>query len=136
MLDLYPAESKAAALDTSISSSSAPSPCSVHLKLPKLSVPTFRGDPMKWSVFWDNFQAAIHDNPHVDDRQKLAYLREAIQDLEVEPMLKRSTTTHKQYKQLVEFLKETYSMALVNAPAIKQGTHEELAAWSHTVSAV
>ena len=32
--------------------------------LPKLDVPTFAGDPLKWQSFWDCFEAAIHLNPH------------------------------------------------------------------------
>lgn len=31
-------------------------------RLPKLSLPKFRGDITKWSTFWDSFQSAIHDN--------------------------------------------------------------------------
>ena len=32
-------------------------------RLPKLSLPTFSGDPLTWQAFWDSFFAAIHSNP-------------------------------------------------------------------------
>ena len=86
------------------------SPLSVNqVKLPKLSIPVFKGDPMEWGMFWEDFQATVYNNPHIDERQKLAYLREAIQDQEVAPMISWSTTTPRQYNELISFLKETYN---------------------------
>ena len=31
--------------------------------LPKLSLPTYSGDPLSWQTFWDSFRAAVHLNP-------------------------------------------------------------------------
>lgn len=57
-------------------SPSAASSC--HLKLPKLSLPTFSGDVREWSLFWESFQACVHqtDLPEVS---KLSYLRSLVQ---------------------------------------------------------
>jgi len=33
-------------------------------RLPKLTLPTFAGNPLHWLTFWDSFQAAIHLNPN------------------------------------------------------------------------
>ena len=35
-------------------------------KLPKLTLPKFRGEFTKWNTFWDSFQSAVHDNPEID----------------------------------------------------------------------
>ena len=32
-------------------------------RLPKLSIPTFTGDPLNWQSFWDCFDSAVNSNP-------------------------------------------------------------------------
>ena len=91
---------------------------------------------MKWSGFWARFRSSVHDNCNLDDNQKLTYLREAIKDPQVTPLLFRATETAGQYQELVTILKERYdqrrlihqahTMAIVNAPVIKHGNHVEL----------
>ena len=44
-------------------------------RLPKLSLPTFSGDPLQWQTFWDSFNAAINSNPSLSGMQKFNYLR-------------------------------------------------------------
>ena len=29
-------------------------------RLPKLTLPIFGGDPLKWQTFWDSFDSAVH----------------------------------------------------------------------------
>ena len=48
-------------------------------RLPKLSLPTFSGDPLMWQSFWDAFEAAINSNSTLDGVQKFNYLRAQIQ---------------------------------------------------------
>ena len=72
----------------------ASSTTSVQVKLPKLSLPTFHGDPMKWSVFWEQFSSAVHNNDQLDNTQKLTYLREAIVDPKVTPLLFRQQSVN------------------------------------------
>ena len=43
--------------------------------LPKLTVPIFGGDPLKWQTFWDSFDSAVHSNNVLTNVQKLNYLR-------------------------------------------------------------
>ena len=63
---------------------------------------------MKWSVFWEQFSSAVHNNDQLDNTQKLTYLREAITNPKVTPLLFRATATSGQYKELVSLLKERY----------------------------
>ena len=44
-------------------------------RLPKLSLPTFSGNPLNWQTFWDSFEAAVHNNPHLTGVEKFNYLR-------------------------------------------------------------
>lgn len=43
-------------------------------QLPKLTLLTFGGDPLKWQTFWDSFEPAVHTNNVLTDVQKLNYL--------------------------------------------------------------
>ena len=134
-------EPKSTPLDTSSSSISDVSSHS-HIKLPKLSVPSFNGDVMKWAVFWERFQAIIHENPRLDNHEKLTYLREAISDLDACQLLSTTTVTAEQYDELTTLLRKRYDqkrvihqhhvMALINCPHVKQGTHKELCSFVDT----
>ena len=44
-------------------------------KLPKLTLPPFSKDPLKFQLLWDLFEAAIHNNEGLTGVQKLQYLR-------------------------------------------------------------
>ena len=44
-------------------------------RLPKLTLPTFGGDLLKWQTFWDMFCAAIDLNPGLTGAQKFNYLK-------------------------------------------------------------
>ena len=57
-------------------------------RLPKLTLPTFLGDPLTpaflgdpltWQTFWDSFNAAIHANPSLSEIQKFSYLKALLQ---------------------------------------------------------
>ena len=106
VLDICATEQEPTILDTSCSSSS--SSHSLQVKLPKLSLPTFKEDPMKWGIFWDQFNATVHNNPQLDNGQKLSYLRDCIKDPKVSPLLYRAIVTPGQYNELVQLLKERY----------------------------
>ena len=43
-------------------------------QLPKLEIPVFTGEPLKWQPFWDCFEAAINANSSLTGVQKLSYL--------------------------------------------------------------
>ena len=39
-------------------------------RLPKLNLPTFSGNPLRWFTFWDSFEAAVHSNTSLGGVQK------------------------------------------------------------------
>ena len=51
----------------------------VTSRLPKLTLPSFSGNPLEWLTFWDSFQAAIHLNPNLSGIQKFNYLKVQLQ---------------------------------------------------------
>ena len=44
------------------------------IRLPKLNLPHFSGNPLHWQLFWDWFAAAVDNNPSLTGVQKLNYL--------------------------------------------------------------
>ena len=60
---LYPHKDSIAPPDTT--------PTTTHgVRLPKLDVPTFDGDILNWSTFWEQFCIAVHDRTHLSDAEK------------------------------------------------------------------
>ena len=43
------------------------------VNLPHIEIPTFDGSILNWRPFWEQFQAIIHDKPHLEDIAKLTY---------------------------------------------------------------
>ena len=50
-----------------------------HSRLPKLTLPTFNGNPLQWQTFWDSFIAAVDSNTDLSLVQKFGYLRAQLQ---------------------------------------------------------
>ena len=46
-----------------------------QVRLPKLELPTFHGDPVNWPPFWDAFDAAVNKDEDLTDGQKFQYFR-------------------------------------------------------------
>ena len=49
------------------------------VKLPKIALPHFNGNLMKWSTFWDSYESAIHKNKDLSDVDKFNYLRSLLE---------------------------------------------------------
>lgn len=50
-----------------------------RMKLPKISLPRFRGNQMKWTAFWDSFESAVHQNKRLYKIDKFNYLRSLLE---------------------------------------------------------
>ena len=64
-----------------------PTPVVVHtppqasgIKLPKINVPTFDGNMLHWTSFWEQFKVSVHSKDRLSIAEKLAYLRHAVKD--------------------------------------------------------
>ena len=47
---------------------------SASVRLPILEIPSFSGNNLKWTEFWDTFKASVHKNTSISDIEKLNYL--------------------------------------------------------------
>ena len=48
-------------------------------KLPKLTLPRFRGDLTSWTTFWDLFQSTVHSNAGMSKIDKFSYLKSLLE---------------------------------------------------------
>ena len=48
-------------------------------KLPKLSLPKFKGEVTKWNAFWDSYESAIHKNGDITKIDKFNYLNSLLE---------------------------------------------------------
>ena len=44
------------------------------VKLPKITLKTFSGDPLDWKSFKETFEAAVHNNESITNIEKFTYL--------------------------------------------------------------
>ena len=49
------------------------------VKLPKLTLPHFSGNLMKWTPFWDSYESAVHNNRELSDVDKFNHLRSLLE---------------------------------------------------------
>ena len=48
-------------------------------RLPKLTLPKFRGKVTNWSAFWDSYKSAVHDNTSIPVVDKFNYLNSLLE---------------------------------------------------------
>ena len=80
---------------------------SVHVRLPKLMLPTFSGDPLDWQSFWDTFAASVHSNTSLSGVQKFQYLRGQLTGAAAR-CIAGLTATNQHYTHAVELLRQRF----------------------------
>ncbi len=113
-----------------------PVPATGGVKLPKLDVPTFDGNLINWQSFWEQFAVSVHDRDKLSNAEKLAYLKHALKDGTAKQVVEGLSTSGEQYKEAVDCLKKRFDRprllhqahvkAILDAPALKEGTGKEL----------
>ena len=93
-----------------------------------LKIPTFHGDVMKWSEFWELFTISVHDNPSFADVQKFVVLKShpagvalrAIQGIPVsgEGYAEAVAALRKRFK-LDDVRRETLMREMLNMPSVR-----------------
>ena len=80
----------------------------VGMSLPCIEISKFDGNILKWHLLWEQFQAAVHGKPHLEEVDKLTYLRDALKDGPAKNAVKGLTQTAESYKQAIRCLKDRY----------------------------
>ena len=79
----------------------------VNCKLPDLELPVFKGQPLKWRGFWDQFEVAIDRNDSLSDINKFNYLKRFLTG-EALSSISGLALTSDNYKEAVDILKKRY----------------------------
>ena len=79
----------------------------VRTRLPKLSLPKFRGDVTKWNTFWDSFQSAVHRNEGITNIDKFNYLKSVLEGSAARA-IEGLTLTEANYGAAEEILQERF----------------------------
>jgi len=76
-------------------------------RLPKFELPVFKGDPLAWQGFWDQFRTSIDENDEITDIDRFNYLKRYLGGTALETVsgLSLSSTN---YKEAINVLKERY----------------------------
>ena len=116
--------------------SAAAIPIHQGVRIPKLDVPTYDGDILNWSTFWEQFCIAVHDRRHLSEAEKLAYLRHSLKDGTAKSTVEGLSHSGDQYSEAVECLKARYARPklihqahvkkIVDIPNLKEGNGKEL----------
>ena len=76
-------------------------------RLPKMDLPTFQGDPLKWQGFWDQFQVSIHDNERISDIDRFNFLKKYLRG-EALNAVSGLNLNAENYKEAVALLMDRY----------------------------
>ena len=76
-------------------------------KLPKLSLPHFNGNLMKWTSFWDSYESAIHNNDELTDVDKFNYLRSLLERTAYDAIA-GLTLSSANYREAIEILQKRF----------------------------
>ena len=106
------------------------------VKLPKLDVPTFDGNILNWTTFWEQFDISIHSRSDLATAEKLAYLRNALKNGSAKNAIEGLSRSGEQYEEAVSRLKDRYDKPrlihqahvrkIVEIPSLKDGNGKEL----------
>ena len=81
------------------------------VKIPKLDLKKFNGNILKWTEFWDGFEAAIHNNKNLHAVDKLNYLKSQLTGNASE-VLSGLELTNDIYKIAIDLLKSMINKML------------------------
>ncbi len=106
------------------------------VKLPKLDVPTYDGNILNWTTFWEQFTVAVHGHSSLSDTEKFAYLRHAVKSGTAKGVIEGLSRSGEQYLEAIESLKSRYNRPrlihqahvwkVLEAPSLKDGNGREL----------
>ena len=89
------------------SSSTTSSVTMTKQKLPKLTLPKFRGEITHWNTFWDSYNSAIHPNEAISDINIFNYLKSLVEGPAAR-FIQGLNLTEGNYNSATELLKDRF----------------------------
>ena len=104
------------------------------LKIPKLEAPTFDGDILNWTHFWEQFTISIHERTSLSD--KFVYLQHSLKGGSARSVIKGLSGTGEHYAKAIECQKarfdrprlihQSHVKTILEVPLLKDGSGKEL----------
>uniref|UniRef100_A0A914XCT4 Integrase catalytic domain-containing protein n=1 Tax=Plectus sambesii TaxID=2011161 RepID=A0A914XCT4_9BILA len=91
-----------------------------QIQLPKLQLPTYEGDPLKWAEFWDAYESAIHTQG-ISQVQKFNYLISCVKG-KAHTAIEGLAVTNANYQEAISILKHRFG----NINVIKRSLYTQL----------
>ena len=85
-------------------------------KLPKLELPVFNGDILKWQEFWGMFDTSINSNHSISDIDRFNYLKRYLSG-NAQETISGLTLSSENYREAIHLLKDRYGNAQVQISA-------------------
>ena len=104
---LHPADPPADPRDPPVDPPTSRHMLYTKVKLPKITLPHFKGNPIYWTSFWDSYESAIHANPSLSDVDKFNYLKSLL-EREAFDAIAGLTLSSANYQQAVAILKKRF----------------------------
>ena len=79
----------------------------VQCKLPKMQMPEFNGDPLRWQGFWDRYEVSIDSNTNIRDIDKFNYLKGCLKG-EALDAISGLALSMENYKEAIQLLKNRF----------------------------
>ena len=76
------------------------------VKLPKLEVKPFDGDPLQWKTFYDTFVCTVDNNETLSDVEKMSYLFNLLRG-RAQQTVQGFSITNENYRKSLDLLKKT-----------------------------
>ena len=88
----------------------------INVKLPKITLKSFSGNPLEWLSFWDSFQASVDKNSDISGVDKMNYLCGLLKG-EAARVIQGLPLSARNYKRAINLLKERFGQkqVLINA---------------------
>lgn len=83
----------------------------IDVRLPRMNLPTFDGDILKWASFYDLFETAIHQNASLHNAQRLYFLKTNLTG-EAAALISHLKIEDGNYEPALEKLKQRYEKPL------------------------
>ena len=116
--------------------STIPSSSGQGVKLPKLDVPTFDGNILNWTTFWEKFCISVHERFNLSDAEKLIYLRYSLKDGAAKHTIEGLSRSKDCYAEAIKCLRDRYDRprfihqahvrVILEAPNLKTGSGKEI----------
>ena len=81
---------------------------SSSFRLPRVELPTFKGDQESWRAFWDEFQNSLTKDPLLTDMDKLHFLQSSVKNEEGRDIISTGSRGGKDYEEIVRSLRSRY----------------------------